>query len=217
MSDMTLVIANRNYSSWSLRAWLALEATGEPFEEVLMPLGRPETHAEILRWSPTGRVPALRHGEITVWDSLAISEYLAERFPGAGLWPTDPAARALARSVSAEMHSGFSALRSNMPMNLRASRPGVGRAPGVDEDIARIAAIWETCRRDHGGSGDLLFGGFTIADAAFAPVVGRFRTYGVSPGGMAEAYMDAVWALPAMQTWFEAARAETWSIPKYER
>lgn len=216
MSDMTLVIANRNYSSWSLRAWLALEATGAPFDEVLVPLGEPDTRAAILRWSPSGRVPALRHGEVTVWDSLAISEHLAEHFPDAGLWPQDPAPRAVARSVTAEMHSGFTALRSNMPMNLRASRPGAGRAPGVDEDIERIVAIWERCRRDHGGTGDLLFGGFTIADAAFAPVVGRFRTYGVEPGGAAGAYMDAIWALPAMQTWVEAARAETWSIPKYD-
>jgi len=217
MSDMTLVIANRNYSSWSLRAWLALEATGAPFDEVLVPLGEPDTRVAILRWSPSGRVPALRHGEVTVWDSLAISEHLAERFPDAGLWPQDPAPRAVARSVTAEMHSGFTALRSNMPMNLRASRPGAGRAPGVDEDIERIVAIWERCRRDHGGAGDLLFGGFTIADAAFAPVVGRFRTYGVAPGGAAEAYMDAIWALPTMQTWVEAARAEPWTLPKYER
>jgi glutathione S-transferase len=217
MERPTLIIANRNYSSWSLRAWLALEATGQPFDEVVIPLGRPETTGEILRWSPTGRVPALHHGEIRLWDSLAICEYLAEAFPEAGLWPADPRARATARSVVAEMHSGFTALRSYMTMNLRASYPGVGREPGVDEDIARITAIWEECRTTHGAGGDLLFGSFTIADAFYAPVVSRFLTYGVSPGGIAGQYMDAVWALPAMRDWAEKARAEEWSVERYDR
>jgi glutathione S-transferase len=217
MSMLTLIIANRNYSSWSLRAWLALEATGQPYDEVVIPLGRPETTEEILRWSPTGRVPALRDGEIVLWDSLAICEHLAELFPEAGLWPSEPHARAVARSVSAEMHSGFIYLRKHMPMNLRASYPGAGREPGVDEDIERITAIWEQCRGVFGGNGDLLFGDFTIADAFFAPVVSRFITYGVSPGGVAGAYMDAVWALPAMREWAEKARAEPWSVERYDR
>ena len=217
MSDLNLIIANRNYSSWSLRAWLALEATGQPYEEVVIPLGRPETTEEILRWSPTGRVPALRDGEIALWDSLAICEHLAESFPNTGLWPAESRARAVARSVVAEMHSGFVAVRKHMPMNLRASYPGAGREPGVEEDIARITVIWERCRAEFGGDGDLLFGDFTIADAFYAPVVSRFITYGVTPDGVAGEYMEAVWALPAMRNWAEKARAEPWSVERYDR
>jgi glutathione S-transferase len=217
MSNLTLIIANRNYSSWSLRAWLALEATGESYDEVLIPLGRPETADEILRWSPTGRVPALRDGEIVLWDSLAICEHLAESFPNVGLWPTDPHARAVARSVVAEMHSGFVAVRKHMPMNLRASYLGEGRGPGVEEDIVRITGIWEECRESFGAGGDLLFGRFSIADAFYAPIVSRFLTYGVSPGGVAGQYMNAVWALPAMRDWAEKARAEPWSVERYDR
>ena len=217
MERPTLIIANRNYSSWSLRGWLALEATGQPYDEVIIPLGRPETTAEILRWSPTGRVPALHHGQIRLWDSLAICEYLAEKFPEAALWPADARARAIARSVTAEMHSSFTAVRNHMPMNLRASRPGIGREPGVDGDIARITAIWESCRKEFGAGGDFLFGAFTIADAFYAPIVSRFLTYGVSPGGSAGEYMEAVWALPAMQDWAEKAHAEEWIVELYER
>ena len=217
MSQTTLIIGNRNYSSWSLRAWLALEATGQDHDEFVIPLGRPETTTEILGWSPTGRVPALRRGETIVWDSLAICEHLAETYPGAGLWPADPVARAAARSVVAEMHSGFIALRKHMPMNLRASYPGAGREPGVDEDIARITTIWEECRKTHGAGGDLLFGQFTIADAFYAPIVSRFLTYGISPRGAAGQYMDAVWALPAMCDWADKAHAEPWSIEKFDR
>jgi glutathione S-transferase len=217
MERPQLIIANRNYSSWSLRAWLTLKATGEPFDEVIIPLGRPETTKGILRWSPTGRVPAYHHGDIVLWDSLAICEHLAETFPEAGLWPVEPGARATARSVVAEMHSSFVALRTHMPMNLRASYPGAGHEPGVDEDIARITAIWEGCRTEYGAGGNLLFGGFTIADAFYAPIVSRFLTYGVSPGGIAGDYMDAVWALPAMLDWAEKARAEEWTVERYER
>jgi len=217
MADLTLIIANRNYSSWSLRAWLALAATGADFDEVLVPLGRPETASEILRWSPSGRVPALRDGELTIWDSLAICEYLAERFPDSGLWPDDQGVRATARSVVAEMHSSFMAVRGNMPMNMRASYPGAGRGPGVDDDIARITAVWESCRRDFGSGGDFLFGGFTIADAFFAPIVSRFRTYGVEVGGVAGAYAEAVWGWPAMRDWVTGARTEDLVVDRYEQ
>jgi glutathione S-transferase len=217
VSGLTLVIGNRNYSSWSLRAWLALQATGLNHEEIVIPLGQAETEAEILRHSPTAKVPALTHGELLIWDSLAICEYLAELAPEAGLWPADPAARAVARSVTAEMHSGFVPLRKHMPMNLRASYPGAGREPGVEDDISRIAAIWEQCRRDYGRDGSLLFGRFTIADAFFAPVVSRFRTYGVSLEGEARRYMNAVWALPAMIEWADKARAEQWAVDRYDR
>jgi glutathione S-transferase len=217
MGKPTLIIGNRNYSSWSLRAWLALEATGLEFDEVVVLLGQDNTSEEILRWSPTARVPALHDGEIVLWDSLAICEHLAETFPEAGLWPADPRARAAARSVVAEMHSGFVALRNHMPMNLRASYPVAAHEPGVEEDIARITAIWEECRTRFGADGDLLFGQFTIADAFYAPIVSRFLTYGVSPGGIAGEYMDAVWAMPAMQDWAEKARVEEWSVERYDR
>jgi glutathione S-transferase len=217
MNRPTLIIANRNYSSWSLRPWLALTAAGVEFDEVLVQLGTPETEAAIRRWSPSGRVPAFRDGDIVVWDSLAICEHVAETHPEAALWPADPVARAIARSVTAEMHSGFASLRSHMTMNIRASYPDAGRGEGVEEDIARVAAIWTDCRTRFGAGGDLLFGHFTIADAFYAPVVSRFRTYGVALSGAAGDYMDAVWALPAMQDWVEKALAEPWKVERYDR
>ena len=217
MSNPILIIGNRNYSSWSLRAWLALEATGQQFDEVMVPLGQPDTEAAILRWSPTGKVPSYRDGDLIVWDSLAICEHLAEEHPAAKLWPEEKHARAAARSVTAEMHSGFVALRKHMPMNLRASHPGEGRGNGVAEDIVRIAFVWESCRELFGDGGDLLFGSFSIADAFFAPIVSRFRTYGVELPGVAGQYMDALWSLPAMVRWAEAACAEPWSHATYDR
>ena len=217
LGELRLVIGNRNYSSWSLRAWLALEATGAPFDEEVVLLGQPETAAEIGRRSPNGLVPVLRDGDLAIWDSLAICEYLAERCPAAGLWPEDRTARAVARAVTAEMHSGFAAVRGNMPRNIRAFYPGTDRAPGVDDDIRRITSVWESCRRDYGLAGDLLFGHFTIADAFFAPIVSRFRTYGVGLDGVAAAYSDAIWALPAMSDWVEKAQAEEWSVARYDR
>lgn len=216
MGQLTLIIANRNYSSWSMRAWLALEATGAEFDEVVVPLGQPDTREQILRWSPSGRLPALRDGDAVIWDSLAICEHLVERFPEAGLWPEDRKARAAARSVTAEMHSSFMALRSHMPMNLRASRAGAGRGPGVDDDIRRVLEIWAGCRADFGANGELLFGSFTVADAFYAPVVSRFLTYGVAPEGAAGAYMTSLWNLPSVRSWADAARAEPWSVPRYD-
>jgi glutathione S-transferase len=217
MDRPTLIIGNRNYSSWSLRAWLALEATGMIFDEIVVPLGTPETESAIRHHSPSVRVPAFRNGKILLWDSLAICEHLAETHPDTALWPADPVARAVARSVTAEMHSGFVPLRKHLPMNLRASYPGTGRGEGVDEDITRITSIWENCRTAFGADGDLLFGRFTIADAFFAPIVSRFRTYGVAPTGAAGDYMEAVWALPAMQDWADKARAEPWSVDRYDQ
>lgn len=217
MPELTIVIGNRNYSSWSLRAWLALAATGAEFSEVVVPLGRPDTTDRIRRISPSGLVPALHHGELVISDSLAIAEYLAENYPGAGLWPAHPIARAVARSVTAEMHSGFTAIRSNMPMNIRASYPGAGRGPGVEAEVDRIIEIWERCRHDYGGEGELLFGDFTIADAFYAPIVSRFRTYGVEVGGVAARYMDAIWHHPAMLDWVGAANAEEMVVERYER
>ena len=212
MAELTITIGNKNYSSWSLRGWLALKQTGAAFDEVVVPLDRPDTKERLLAAGPSARVPVLRHGALTVWDSLAIGEYLAERFPQAGLWPADAEARAVARAVTAEMHAGFAALRDHMPMDLRGRYPGLGRGPGVAEDIARVLAIWEDCRARFGRGGDYLFGGFSLADAAYAPVVTRFVTYEVPLEGPAAAYRDAVLAWPALEAWTEAARAEPWVI-----
>jgi glutathione S-transferase len=153
MAEFVLYHGNKNYSSWSMRAWLALKASGVDFDEVAFHLGEPGVRERIRRHSPTGRVPALRHGDLTIWDSLAIGEYLAERAPDAGLWPASREERAVARSVCAEMHSGFQALRTHMPFNVRRSSPGKGRAPGVQDDIERIAQIWVSCREKQGADG----------------------------------------------------------------
>jgi glutathione S-transferase len=216
MADITIYLGNKNYSSWSLRPWLALKATGAAFDEVVIPLAEPTSRAEILRHSPSGKVPALKHGELTVWDSLAICEYLAETFPEAKLWPADKAARAIARTVAAEMHSGFAALRNHLPMNIRSSFPNRGVTPEVQADINRLTAIWRDCRKRFGGGGEFLFGHFTAADAMYAPVVSRFRTYRVELEEAAQAYCDAVWALPAMQEWATAARNEPMIIESAE-
>lgn len=217
MAELTLYIGNKNYSSWSLRPWLLLKQAGIPFDEVVVPLYRPESKRAILEFSPSGKVPALRRGDLLVWDSLAICEYLAEAFPNARLWPGDPAARAAARSASAEMHSGFPALRAQLPMNVRAHLPGRPLSPEVSAAIERIAAIWRDCRsRFATGEGDFLFGGFTIADAMYAPVACRFRTYEPALPADAKAYCEALLALPAMREWTEAARAEPWVIREFE-
>jgi glutathione S-transferase len=211
---LTLVIANRNYSSWSLRPWLALKEAGIPFRESRIPLGTARTREEISKVSPSGRLPVLLDGNLAIWDSLAICEYLAERQPT--LWPAEPTARAMARSISAEMHSGFVALRANMPMNCRTLVPGAGRTTEVDRDIGRILGIWEDCRSRHETSGPFLFGRFSIADAMYAPVVWRFRTYAVELPPVAKAYSDTMQRLPAMQEWLDAARAEAEVLPQYE-
>jgi glutathione S-transferase len=212
MSSLTIAVGNKNYSSWSLRAWLALEQTGAPYQEVVVPLGLPVTRSSILAQSPSGRVPALRHGDVLVWDSLAIAEHLAEAFPEARLWPHDRAARATARSVSAEMHSGFAGLRSAMPMNVRARFPGYGRTPASLQDIERVRALWSDCRSRFGTGGPYLFGCFSIADAMYAPVVFRFRTYGVALDPGQQAYFDAMLAHPGMQKWAQAAEKEPWTL-----
>jgi glutathione S-transferase len=209
---LTIAIGNKNYSSWSLRGWLALKHTGQPFREVVIPLGRADTHESIRAHSPSGRIPALRHGEVVVWDSLAICEYLAEAFPEARLWPEDRAARAHARSVSAEMHSSFLSLRAHMPMNVRSLFPGFGRTPGSLQDIARVTAIWSDCRARYAGGGPYLFGRFSVADAMYAPVVSRFRTYDVRLDATLRAYADAMLAHPAMQEWARAAEKEEWTV-----
>ena len=213
---LRLVIGNKNYSSWSLRAWLALRQVGIDFEEIQIPLGQPDSLELKLRHSPAGKVPVLIDGDTRVWESLAILDHLAERFPDAALWPADGDARALARSVSAEMHAGFDPLRSHMFMNCRSRFPGKGREPGVMEDVERIREIWRDCRARHGRGGELLFGDFTIPDAMFAPVVLRFETYAVELDATCRAYADAILRLPAMAEWLEAAEREPWTIPQYE-
>jgi len=216
MPSLTLVIGNKNYSSWSLRAWLALEHAGAAYREVVVPLGHPDTHARLLEHSPSARVPVLVQGGVTVWDSLAICEHLAELFPAAHLWPEDTGARVVARSVSAEMHSSFAALRSCMPMNVRARMPGLGRTPASLRDIERVRALWTDCRQRFGHGGPFLFGRFSIADAAYAPVVFRFRTYDVALGETERAYCDAMLALPAMKKWEQQAAAEAWVLDEDE-
>ncbi|MEG3859805.1 glutathione S-transferase family protein [Microcoleus sp. herbarium12] len=211
MTKLTLVIGNKNYSSWSLRAWLAMKQAGLEFAEVRIPLDGQTTHAEIRHYSPSGKVPVLIDGDLKVWESLAICEYVAERFAN-HLWPTDIAARAIARSICAEMHAGFQNLRENMPMDCRNRYPGEGMTPGVEAEIDRILAIWRECRQKFGTSGDMLFGNFTIADAMFAPVVMRFVTYEVKLDAQAQAYADTLLALPAMQEWLAAAYSESESI-----
>ncbi len=215
MSDLTLVIANRNYSSWSLRAWLFLKHVGVPFQEIRIPLDQPDTHAQIARYSPSGRVPVLLDGELAVWDSLAICEYVNEAVAGANGWPADRAERAVARSVSAEMHSGFQALRGELPMNIRARRR-VTPTDAARADIRRVLAIWETCRAQYGAGGPWLFGRFSIADAMYAPVVFRFRNYGIELAGEAAAFASAVLAHPAVVEWVAAAEAETEIVPSDE-
>jgi glutathione S-transferase len=188
--------------------------TGASFEEIVIPLRLPTTAANIARHSPAGKVPVLHDGEITVWDSIAILEYLAEAMPEARLWPEDPERRAVARAISAEMHAGFVPLRTHMPMNIRVSKPGRGRTPEVEADIRRIITLWGDCRARFGEDGSFLFGRFSNADAMYAPVVTRFNTYGVELHGAARAYADAILALPPMLEWFAAGKAEPWSMPE---
>jgi len=194
-----------------------MKQCGIRFDEQRIALYTDSAKQEILRHSPSGKVPVLEDGDLVIWDSLAICEYLAERHPDKGLWPADAAARSFARSVSAEMHSGFTELRTNMTMNCRGSFPGKGRTPGVEADIGRITEIWNECRRRFGAGGPMLFGHFTIADAMYAPVVLRFITYAVETDPAATAYMRTIAALPALQEWCESACAETEILPQFER
>ena len=215
--NLTLVIGNKNYSSWSLRPWLVMKQAGIPFNELRIPLYHaPDWREQVRKHSPLGLVPALRHGAIKIWDSLAICEYLAERFPEKRLWPADVVARAEARAVSAEIHSGFQALRQGMFTNIRRHMPKRGRTPEVAADIERVIAIWNDYRQRFVAGGPFLFGRFSIAYAMYAPVTLRFQTYAVASSGAAHEYMRTLLALPAMQEWIAAAHAETESIPPYE-
>lgn len=220
MAEMTLAVANKAYSSWSLRGWLALKLTGAEFDEVVIPLRESGTRAAILRYSPSAKLPALVDGDVTVWESLAICEYLAEKYPHAPIWPEDASARAHARAIAAEMHGGLIPLRRALPMNLRRKLP----CPPLDDatrgDINRVQAIWRDAKRRFGGimgKGPFLFGGFSGADAMYAPVATRFDTYGVALEDHAQAYVAAVMDYPPMREWIEAAKKEPWILPEFER
>jgi glutathione S-transferase len=212
MAPLTLVIGNKNYSSWSLRAWLLMKHVGVAFDEIVIALDTAGSHDEIDRCSPSGRLPVLLHGELRVWDSLAICEYVAE-LTGKG-WPQAREARAVARSVSAEMHSGFTNLRTLWPMNARARNRRTAVMPGLEADIERIDEIWNDCRRRFGagGGGPWLFGQYTVADAMYAPVVLRFKTYGARISEAARWYMASVLEDGALQEWLQAAIQEPWTI-----
>ena len=209
-----LVIGNKNYSSWSFRPWLAMKVAGIAFAETVISLDAADFKARVRALSGAGRVPVLIDGDIPIWESLAILEYLAEKFPLAGLWPNDAAARAHARAVASEMHAGFMPLRRQLPMNV--ARPVKQRAldEGAAKDVARIDSIWKECRAKFGGP--FLFGPFGAADAMYGPVVWRFHTYAVDVGAAARAYMQAMMALPAWNEWRDAARREPWVLAEDE-
>jgi glutathione S-transferase len=213
---LTLVIGNKNYSSWSLRPWIAMRATGIAFEERLIPLYREDYKQKLLEVSPAGKVPILIDGDVQVWESLAILEHLAERFPQSGLWPADPAVRTHARAISAEMHAGFGPLRNECPMNMW--RPVKARqlTPEAQANVRRIDAMWSGCRRRFGASGPFLFGKFSAADAMYAPVVSRFATYDVKVSPAVRAYMEAVMSTPAFCEWKAAGVQEPWLIAEDE-
>jgi len=211
-----LVVGNKNYSSWSMRPWIAMKVAGIPFDETVLPLFEPDTVARMAKISGTGKVPTLIDGDTHVWESLAILEYLAEKFPQAGLWPADAAARAHARAIANEMHAGFQPLRSHLPMNMR--RPARTRhlTSEAAANVKRIDAMWSDCRARFGKGGAFLFGKFGAVDAMYAPVVSRFATYAVDVSAPARAYMDAVTALPAWKEWEAAARKEEWVLGEDE-
>lgn len=216
MSEFELVIGNKNYSSWSFRAWLVMARAGVPFDETVLALGTDEAIAAKLRHSPAARVPVLHHGDVTVWDSLAIAEYVAELFPDREFWPSDSVARARARSICAEMHSGLEHLRRELPMNCRVRRERRARSGGLQRDIDRVLDCWRDTRARFGGDGPFLFGQFSIADAFFAPVASRFFTYDIEIDDNGAQYMEAVFCLPEVQRWMSDAESEPMTIPAYD-
>lgn len=213
-----LVIGNKSWSSWSLRPWLAMRRLGLEFEEINIRLRQPESKSEILKHSPSGMVPLLLDGDFAIWDSLAILEYLSEAHAEKGLWPADRHSRARARCVAAEMHSGFMPLRRNCSMDILATAPLEPVPEDVEADVRRIVALWQACRSQHGSGGPFLFGAFTAADAMYAPVASRFRTYLPDLGkfgddGTAAAYVDTIFAMPEMNAWIAGAREQVAGAP----
>lgn len=214
MDKLTLVIGNKNYSSWSCRPWLVLTHFKIPFQEIQIPLAQPDSKAKVLKYSPTGKVPLLKYGRISVWESLAICDYLADLFPKKNLWPKDKLKRAYARSIASEMHAGFINLRKACPMNVKL-RKEIALTPEIEKDVKRIIYIWEDCRKKFGKKSDFLFGDFSIADAMFTPIVFRFRSYGIPTTPIVQKYMKAVLNLPAVKQWEDAALKETWVIENH--
>jgi glutathione S-transferase len=213
---LKLIVANKAYSSWSLRPWILLAHFKIPFEEVVIPMDQPDTRAKMLEYAPTGKCPSLHDGKIAVWESLAIIDYLAEAFPEKAIWPKGKAARAVARSLAAEMHAGFSALRQACPTNFRRKPKAIAISDEVRAEVARIEAAWANAREAFGKSGPFLFGRFCAADAMFAPVVNRFDAYDIPVEVSTRAYMEATMALPAWKAWITDAQAEPWRIERYE-
>lgn len=213
---LTLIIGNKNYSSWSFRPWIAMKAAGITFAEKVIPLYEPGSREQILSYSPAGKVPVLVDGDQRVWESLAILEYLAEKFPEARLWPSEAHARARARTVAAEMHSGFQALRKNCPMNFWLPIKPRPQPDDVMKNVRRIEEIWNDCRTRFGKNGPFLFGTFGAADAMYAPVVSRLHSYGISISNPSRDYMDAVMGLPAWNEWRAAALKEKWILKEDE-
>lgn len=213
---LQLIIGNKNYSSWSLRPWIAMKVAGIPFTETVIPLYLPGSSEEILKYSPAGKVPILIDGGESVWESLAILEYLAELFPAAGLWPADSRARSVARTISAEMHAGFQPLRQHCTMNFWLPPKPRPQPAEVLANVKRIDTLWSDCRARFGPSGDFLFGKFGAADAMYAPVVSRLHSYGLDVGPVSQTYMKAVMALPAWREWYDAAMQEPWIMQHNE-
>ena len=208
---LKLLIGNKRYSSWSLRPWIAMKVLGIEFEEILLPLYQPESPAKVLEYSPTGKVPALVDGETVVWESLAILDYLVDKFPALKMWPDDLAARGMARAVSAEMHAGFGPLRKHLPMNTMRDRKKPRDIPAdVEANVKRIDAIWSQARTRHGKGGPFLFGAFSAADAMYAPVVSRLSSYSLPVSPVSKDYMEVMMALPAWREWEVAAKLEPW-------
>jgi len=216
MAEMVLYLGNRNYSSWSLRAWLALEQSGLSFREEMIWFDQDADRRQRLGISPAGRVPVLVHGGLAIWDSLAIAEYLAELAPDAGLWPEERAARARARSLCAEMHSGFPAIRKDLPMNVRAHTAFRQRGSAVAKEIDRLTSMWTDTRREFGAGGDLLFGSRSLADTFYAPIAFRFRTYGIETHDEATAWLEALLNLPPMRDWAMKAESEGHPAPAFD-
>ena len=212
----TLILANKAYSSWSLRPWILLAHFKIPFREIVIPLDVSDTRKKILKYSPTGKVPALVDGKVTIWESLAIMEYVAESHADKAIWPKGKAARAHARALASEMHAGFAALRQACPMNMRRAPKAIALSDAVTADVARIEAAWAEARKTFGKAGPFLYGRFSAADAMFAPVVNRLHVYAIPVKPATRAYMDAMMGLPAWKAWVHDAEAETWRIAKYE-
>ena len=213
----TLVIGNKNYSSWSLRGWLLLRQFNINFKEVRLPLYSDTFSEKIKKYSPSGLVPILVTGDQSIWDSLAICEYIAEQHPELHCWPEDVRARAIARSVSNEMHSGFFQIRNSLPMNCRRSRGLGSNTPELDKEITRVSEIWRSCRESYADAGDFLFGQFSIADVMYAPVVLRFRSYLIEVGSIETEYMQSMLSLASLQEWIDGALAEEEVIEIYEQ